>query len=236
MKLSKRKRISLLALGVILILAATVQALALNTVQETEEDEDYTLIMDPGIGPQTPSPGMKECYLYPTGNGGYTEVQKVWDPGTSQDVILAEEADEVYLTPQKTNETTYEYADKSGSLTITMYLTNELSSPLPLSATRYGASWSLASGEYTKGTTSLDVSSGPCRIYVSGSLGGGSGTLGYYSASNHQYYWLTPPCISSCSFSNIYFTVCASHPMNLALKNDGAAADTFVGEYWITPD
>ena len=59
MKISKLKRISLLALGVILILAATLQVLALNTVQETEEDEDYTLVMDPGIGPQIPSPDMK---------------------------------------------------------------------------------------------------------------------------------------------------------------------------------
>ncbi|MCI5928598.1 MAG: hypothetical protein MRZ73_08660 [Pseudoflavonifractor capillosus] len=95
MKMSKLKRISLLALGVILILAATLQVLALNTVQETEEDEDYTLVMDPGIGPQIPSPDMKECYLYPTGNGGYTEVQKIWVPGTGQDATLAEEADSI---------------------------------------------------------------------------------------------------------------------------------------------
>ena len=234
MKISKRKRISLLALGVILILAATVQALALNTVQETEEDEDYTLIMDPGIGPQIPSPDMKECYLYPTGNGGYTEVQKVWDPGTSQDVILAEEADEVYLVPRKIDESTYEYTDEEGYLTVTMHLTDSLSSPVPLDATRYGFNWRLAAGEYTKGTVDLDVSSGIHRLYVSGIFGGYSGTLGFYSTANDKYNWLTPPRTGI--FSNVYFTVAASHPINFALKNDGNVAGTFTGEYWITPN
>ena len=234
MKMSKLKRISLLALGVILILAATVQALSLNTVQETEEDEDYILVMDPGIAPQIPSPDMKECYLYPTGNGGYTEVQKVWDPGASQDVILAEEADEVYLVPRKIDETTYEYTDEEGYLTVTMHLTDSLSSPVPLDATRYGFNWYLAAGEYTKGTVDLDVSSGIHRFYVSGIFGGYSGTLGFYAAADDQYYWLTPP--STDIFSNVYFTADTSHSVNFALKNDGSAAGTFTGEYWVTPD
>lgn len=234
MKMSRLKRISLLALGVILILAATLQVLALNTVQETEEDEDYTLVMDPGIGPQIPSPDMKECYLYPTGNGGYTEVQKVWDPGTGQDATLAEEADEVYLVPRKIDETTYEYTDEEGYLTITMHLTDDLSSPVPLNATRYGFNWSLAAGAYTKGTVGLDIGSRNHRFYVSGIFGDYSGTPGYYAAADDQYYWLTPP--STDIFSNVYFTADTSHSVNFALKNDGSAAGTFNGEYWVTPD
>lgn len=231
MKLRKSYCVTAIAFCVVLISGIMIRGLAADVKTVPPDDEEVTIVMDHGMknSPQD----AKEVYLYSDGIGGYTEVQKVWDNGASQEDMIAEDAEEVYLASRKINDTTYEYVDESGSVIITMYLSDEAPRGVPLAATRYGFNWRIDPKSSKRGDVDLDVSSGTHRLYVSATIMNGNATyIGFYATNNNTYYWIEPP--TSSSISSVYFLVNSSHPINFALKNDSNFVGKYLGEYWIT--
>ena len=233
MKKTKVSRMAILALGIVVISGVAIHALGADSRTVQPSDDEVTIIMD--YSDENSPQDANEVYLYPNGIGGYIEVHKETDPGASQESAAAEAATEVYLTPVKIDDTTYEYVDEDGVVLVTMYLTNEVPTAVPLTAARYAFDWNISPKSSKYGAVDLDVSNGLNRLYASATLLNGNITyIGYYVSATNTYYWANSPQTSA--YTNVYLIIAASDPINFALKNDSNFSGRYLGEYWLTPD
>ena len=236
MKKSNIRYVFSLLLSIALLFSITVCAFAAGSRQAPQAPtEEIQWVLDPGVSrEELARQDSRHVYLYPSEDGGYIEVEEVADPG-GDPALLATGSREEWLTPQKLDETTCLYQSEDGSLSVTVSLAEEAGpSQIPLDSTRYAFNWLFPAQGYTHGTVDLDITNGDRRLHFTGTLYY-STFLGYYQPCSDTYFWLEIP-LSPGTYTDVYFSLAGSHPVNFALKNNSDRVSRCFGSYWLTLD